>query len=334
MFFGMFETCRWHPINFFFLRTPLFTKGGAYATGTTPLYNDPRQVYSSALGGAGRHVLFQTYQGVKKRLIEGAPAAAANVIGGGMKRRRASSSSSSIVSTRGAPIQNGRYRTSGYYGRYVPKYNARGYPQRQDQKFHESFGLTNITGSAIEWQLPSLNLVPQGVTEKTRIGRQIFIKSVHVRMFIRQDTFNFAASAAWSVQPCRVLLYLDRQCNGAAAAASDILEVNAGTPPPAFAFNNLANNKRFRVLRDKFFSPGPFTAADTATQELIMPIGRYVHWRLRFRRGLPIEFDNTTGAITEIKSNNIGLFVWRYAGGTNSYPNLTMETNFRIRFYG
>lgn len=184
-----------------------------------------------------------------------------------------------------------------------------------ETKFHDgSFNFTTATGGTIE---DSIIEIPQGTTEKTRIGRKAFIKSIHMRM--NTTLGAFAGSTAPPDDTIRILVYMDKQCNGTAATALQILETAT-----IHSFRNLANSDRFQILMDKTHTmryaggSGDGAANDYGVKRAFFQKHIKLH--------MPVHYDLTAGAITEIRSNNIGVFVI----GTEA--DMTFAMNYRIRF--
>ncbi len=196
----------------------------------------------------------------------------------------------------------GYERVSGYYGRYSTAGSAgTGELKFFDLDVDDS---TVAVGGTIA--VNTINNIGQGVTESERIGRKCTIKSVSWRYRITLPT---QVSGSATSDQVRVILYLDKQCNGAAAVATDILEVAS-----LQSFNNLANKSRFRTLHDKIYNlVSPSGSGRGATDTLAF--GEDMTSDALYKKvNIPIEFDSTTGAITEIRSNNIGILLLSSAG--------------------
>ncbi len=214
----------------------------------------------------------------------------------------------------------GRTRIGGYYGRYraTRRYAQNGRRGRMGElKFHDldiDDAVIASNGTIVD---SSVNNIPQGVTEVTRVGRKCTIRSINWRFHILLP--NSANMAAGTNDTVRVILYLDKQCNGAAAAVTDILESDNYQ-----SFNNLANKSRFRILMDRKYQmnaqagSGDGTSGDAA--------GVQYNDALYKKVNLPIEFDSTTGALTEIRSNNIGVMLLSKVG------ICLFESKMRLRF--
>ncbi len=161
-----------------------------------------------------------------------------------------------------------------------------------------------------------VNLIPQGVTEKTRVGRKCVIRKIQWRW----SSFLPSTSTPGSTTDVvRMILYQDKQANGAAAGVTDILETDDYQ-----SFLNLANSGRFKILVDRLISHVSKSGAYDGTND---QFGENVvngsYYKNCF---IPIEFDSTTGAVTEIKSNNLGVLLVGQTGVA------TFNSAIRLRF--
>ncbi len=202
----------------------------------------------------------------------------------------------------------GYLRAGGAYGRFKCG---------KELKFHD-VKLDDASIAAGSTVTASINLIAQGTGESERNGRKCTIRKIQWR-------YRLASLLKASVNcsdTVRLIVYLDKQCNGATIAATDLL-VPSGDYQGYF---NLNNTSRFRTLFDKTISMNPNvagngTANDNATQTFNGTFFKDVN--------IPLEFDNTTGAITEIRSNNLGVLVVSNIGDF-----VELESRFRLRFEG
>ncbi len=190
----------------------------------------------------------------------------------------------------------GADRVGGYYGRYTPGLG--------ELKFFDTeidTAQVQNDGTSIH---PSLNLIPQNVTESGRVGRKCTLKSIHWRYSLTLPEVDADATAG-APDNVRMIMYLDKQANGAAATAALILET-AGVGSDIHAFRNLANSGRFRILCDKNINLNyGGLASDNAgvvSQAMVLRTGE-IHKKV----DLPLEFNGTTGVIAEVRSNNVGI---------------------------
>ena len=156
------------------------------------------------------------------------------------------------------------------------------------------------TGTVLD---DSLNHIVQGVTEENRVGRKCTIRSIHFK-----GTYNnvVATNVGDTNQSVRIVIILDKQTNGTAFTVAgvleDVTEFNGYN-----SFRNLAESGRFKVLMDQRFNIRIPAVAQTAAGTFSTYIQDY-KWEFNKLVNIPIEFNGTTGAIGEIRSNNIGIF--------------------------
>ncbi len=211
--------------------------------------------------------------------------------------------------------KRGRVRISGYYGRY-----NRNQCCDVELKFHDIDIIdTVIAVGGVIMNGGTVNIIPQGTEEGQRIGRKCTIKSIEWFYDVGIDT---RTSPSQTSDIVRVVLYLDKQCNGAPATVLEIFEDAVHN-----SFLNLANQNRFSLLMDKTYSLNQMTAGGSVGPVFTSGTVEY-HERFHKNCSIPIEFNSTLGAITEIRSNNIGvlLFSKRGLAGFNS--------KLRLRFQG
>lgn len=202
----------------------------------------------------------------------------------------------------------GRTRTSGYYGRFSG-------PNAELKFFDTTLSIPFDATGEVPATGGQLCLIPQGDTESSRDGRMAYIRSLQLR-----GAIEFAPGAAATAYTT-VHLYLvhDMQTNGAAAAVTDVLTSTS----LAVALVNIQNSQRFKILKRWDIPMNPGAGATTALNGVIKPFNYYM------RCNIPITYGGATGAITEIKDNNLFLI----AGAANSDDLVTLTGKARVRFY-
>ncbi len=208
-----------------------------------------------------------------------------------------------------APQSTGFYRKSGFYGRFQGR-NA-------ELKFHD-LDIDDATvasgGTIVE---DSCNTISQGVGESNRVGRKCTIKSINWRYLVNIPTQAGADGSNSDI--VRVVLYLDKQANGAAAGVTDIFESDDFQ-----SFRNLSNTSRFQILMDRTHDINvQALAGDGAAND---SGDKFISGTFFKKCNIPIEYSSTTGAITEVRSNNIGVMVF----GTQGLAGL--GSKMRLRF--
>lgn len=200
--------------------------------------------------------------------------------------KRPRSSGSAVVKRRRMVVP-GRTRVGGYYGRYN---RASG----NEVKFHDSITSSTITnGGLIVDNIPSG--IESGTEEDQRIGRSITATRLNFN-----GIFTLPASTSNHTDVVRLMVVQDKQCNGATFTSAQLLESGGGF----LSYRNLENTARFNVLYDKRFTLNAMTSLGSSTQ----PVTRFFKASIPLK-GMKFEYSSTTGSITELKSNNLAIFM-------------------------
>lgn len=204
----------------------------------------------------------------------------------------------------------GYTRAAGYYGRYSRSSDG-------ELKFFDTALAWNFDSTAEVPATGQLTLIPQGDTESTRDGRKAVIKSIQIRgsVYVSPTTGGNVAGTT------QIWLVLDTQCNGAAAAFTDVFtsaDVNS-------CMLNLNNSGRFRIIKHWIHKWNPEAGVTGAWNSKMMPVEFYK------KCNIPVDWSSTTGALTEIRSNNLFLL----AGQTGIGDDVpTFAGTCRLRFVG
>ncbi len=241
------------------------------------------------------------------------------------------------------PFRRGYNRTGGYYGRYNKGKRSRALLEKKFRDFSVGTDTNGVAATTTGLILTgpggqgSFLSTSQGVGEGQRIGRKIILTNLNWRIDIRQDAVLNTAPPVVNeledfAQTIRIIMYLDKQTNGATATAAQILQLLSSQEYQSFY--NLENIGRFKILKDKTYicnGNGLQLGDQTAGK-----IGRFrKERRVNFfwRGRLPIEYNSTTGAISEIRTFNIcGLIIANTTGGT--LTPLKIVSSIRIRWIG
>ncbi len=165
----------------------------------------------------------------------------------------------------------------------------------------------------------TVNVIVQGVGESNRVGRKCTLKSIFWRGSLAIPLLELEGSPG-SSERFRLILYLDKQANGATAAALDILEAVTVDD-----YRNLANSGRFQVLYDHHLVLNYETLSHFAVNSFSMAQVKN-NFSFFKKCNIPLEFSGANGTIDEIRSNNIGLLVVS-EGGSGA-----LVSRIRIRF--
>lgn len=142
------------------------------------------------------------------------------------------------------------------------------------------------------------------------------------------DTSTNLNQASVCHESVRVIIYWDKQCNGAAAAVAQLLDLTV--PPDYNAYRNLANNKRFTFLYDRIhqWNASALAASVATPDNESQTIVKEYEINVNYNVFIPIEFSGVAGALTEIRTNNIGIIMLAKHGGRM----LLNASKFRIRY--
>jgi hypothetical protein len=220
------------------------------------------------------------------------------------QRRRAAANARRYGATGAA----GYTRTSGYYGRFASA--------GTESKFLDTARAAAVPATTGTIMNNTLVTIPQNTTESGRIGRKVMLTKLFMQGHILIPT---TATNSETSDIVRLILYQDKQCNGAAATVTDILE-----SADILSYRNLANSGRFIVLADKKWVISCSTGSGNGTTDSYTEA--YKAFKINKMLKVPLEYDSTTGAITELRSNNIGVLAITETGVAS------LQYNVRVRY--
>ncbi len=162
--------------------------------------------------------------------------------------------------------------------------------------------------------------IRRGSGEADRIGRKIVIISIDL-------VYKLNLLSSDEVHPplfgeiIRVILYLDKQCNGAAAVTSDLLESNVW-----YDFPNTKSEYRMVFLMDRFHSINYLSMASESAGTVTQAQVREVYtWGMTCN--IPIEYSGANGVIADINSNIIGMLTISDVG-----QNVVFDGRLRFKY--
>lgn len=169
---------------------------------------------------------------------------------------------------------------------------------------------TDWTGTEVDPTANSLFTPVLGTAINNRVGRKVAVHKIKIRGTIVPA--NNQDQADTLLQPnYRIILYQDKQTNGAQSQGEDVMAAptTVATGNAFCSFQSLANFGRFRVLKDKIYTPqspvantdGANTTSQTAT---IVPFKMTVN----FRKPVLVHFNALNGGtIADIVDNSFHL---------------------------
>lgn len=201
-------------------------------------------------------------------------------------------------------------------GRYGP---SRMLSHPKEVKWHDgNFDLALVQSSG-HIDTPQWPLIAQAVTESARIGRKVTVTSINFR-YILENVGVLDSSVTQSQDIVRIIVYLDKQANGAIATVTDLLETAS-----VLSFRNLHNVDRFQFLMDRTHDVKNGSAAGNSSTS---DYGRSLSSFTWFKKcSVPLEYTGTAGLLSEMTSNNVGAMV---ISEINSAT--TLSSQYRLRY--
>lgn len=171
-----------------------------------------------------------------------------------------------------------------------------------------------------------LNAMAQGDTGSTREGREIVLKDIELRLKVFRDP-NISGTSARKPALSRVILFMDKQTNGAVpASVGDVMAVTASFP--ALSYKNLVNDKRFVILRDEVVEFDSPNLTYDSTHVVEGGNAKFLHWQVPLNN-MKVTFTGTTGTIAAITDRSLHVLF-------SSDENVTMTLDYvsRLRYFG
>lgn len=169
---------------------------------------------------------------------------------------------------------------------------------------------------------PSLNLIVQGTGESQRIGRKVVIRKIDLRITAElKDVFQQNDIPKGDI--LRVILFVDKQANGANAVVTDILET-----AEINSYRNLSQVNRFKILYNGYFTLNRLGTSKDDDFKSASPVYLLPTTKVHRDVNIEVEFSGTAGTISEVTSSNVGiLFI-------TEGNRAEVRVKFRIRYFG
>lgn len=207
-------------------------------------------------------------------------------------------------------VARGYQRTGGFYGRYS---------NGGETKFHDiDVDVATVLTAGSVLNSGTINIIPQGVLENNRVGRKCTIKKIFWKYNV---LLKNSAAESTTTDTVRLILFVDKQCNGATATVADIL-ASANYQ----SFRALENVGRFVILMDRTITIN--SEGLSGVTGSVQSSARVMNGKFAKSCNIPIEYDNSasTGVLTTIRTNNLSVL----AISANALSAL--DSKFRLRF--
>lgn len=195
---------------------------------------------------------------------------------------------------------------------------------KEDRKDAKVFRPTAVSAGVIPATAGNtymLNNIAQGDNDNQRNGNKITLLRIKMLGEISLPTTTTVANMN---DILRIIIFKDKQCNGVQATVTSILDT--ANIWSFYNEDNIPENhpRRFTIYYDKFHT---ISASGVGFQGTYIESGttRKV-FKLNKKLNIPIQFNSTTGAITEQNSNTLGLLVISLQGAM--YIDWNTEVSF------
>lgn len=185
-------------------------------------------------------------------------------------------------------------------------------PKRSSNKKPEKKNIDQDTAAMVTFgqstaNLQLLNGIAQGATENQRIGRSVDMVSMTYKWV------GAVAPTTTGASPLRLLIVYDKQPNGVALTALNVLQVDS-----IESLMNLSFSKRFIILVDEEI-------------ESVGTAGPQAWFKKGYRSlNLPAEFTGNGGTVASIETGSVYALVYQTGGLLIASPNSQLYT--RIRY--
>lgn len=208
----------------------------------------------------------------------------------------------------------------------------------------------NILDQNLTVPVDHLTPVDQGTGETQRVGRNIFVRSINLKMFFHYPENSRVESEAANVTArgaayCTVWIVMDRQSNKTTPIQSEIWS-NPAVIDGGGGSSNIVGNEpfiniewrdRFKIMKKFNFrvNPSVAIASDTGSATVIMQRSLVLKkkWFKSFRKPLKQQYDGITGQAADVTNWTITMWM-QYNDQTPSItPNIPLMTGIgRIRY--
>lgn len=190
--------------------------------------------------------------------------------------------------------------------------------QGEEVKFLDNVIDTNPVAST-GFVTSSIVNIREGLGAQERLGRKITLVHIGWNFQIKLALIDEQPLPA-SSDTVRMIVYLDKQCNGAAITATDLL-----AEASLRSFRNLNNKGRFVIFMDELYDI-EYTGLSWEAEEKVSQASIIHTYRRAIDLQVEIDYDGSPGAIGDITSNNVSVFM------ISSQGTAVVDSHIRIRY--
>lgn len=163
----------------------------------------------------------------------------------------------------------------------------------------------------------NLAAIPVGDGVSTRDGRQILVRSIHVRgQIYSRDTEGVSPPAAESI---RLVVLLDKRTNQAQYSAPDLYQANTSSQIAPFTFRNLLISERFTILYIEYFEMIPQTLVKNIDGDDFSTGGLVASFNINIDVNIIVNHSGTSSSISDVTDNSFHIYCDSTDTGNSHY---------------
>jgi len=176
-----------------------------------------------------------------------------------------------------------------------------------------------------------LNAVAQGTGENQRDGRKYTVTGVHIRgAVLRQNRNN--QTEVGDANFVMIALVQDTQTNGSQCQSEEVFSGPTGGDA-VFAFANLENSKRFRILHREIIAVPAGAPSWNGTADQLETGGTICPFEINKSLKMVVNCSSTGATVSDITDNSLHLIAFALNTGSNS-NGIEVTYSSRVRFVG
>lgn len=186
------------------------------------------------------------------------------------------------------------------------------------------YNLDFLNGGA--FNILPLNTMVNGPELYQRIGRKVYMKSLHIRAYV--ENIGVAATPDFG----RIFIVYDSQANGGLPGLATLLQdSNAAAASSPQSNINLVNRERFKIIKDYQIITPPVAVVANGPNSINDPIMNTwnINWFIKLN-GLETIYNATNGGtVADISSGSLLLITC----SVNTNSKWTLSGSSRLRYY-
>lgn len=193
----------------------------------------------------------------------------------------------------------------------------------------DPYGPNPIGGGPILAQC--FNAIPLGYTWQQRVGRKVQIVNMKLHLEIGTQASTINPAQAETSQLVRIIIYIDKQTNGAQSNPGDVLYSGPSNTVPIQYFQNGSSFGRYKMLFDRKYMFHPNTVYNySSTNILSNGVNKNIDITFNFNPPLTVHYNaGIANTVADIIDNSIHMA----AGCDNNIPGCFISYKGRLTYF-